>query len=118
VNVLLLARDLLMASRIEGAAARARVAVARVSDPAELPSPEEVDLLLVDWTDRGGDWGERLQQWSAGTVGAGAPRIVLFGPHVDLQAHAAARTARLGPMRARSRLLAELPALLDASAEA
>lgn len=107
-----------MASRIEGAAARARVALARVSDPTELPSPEEVDLLLVDWTDRGEDWGEQLQRWSAGVAGSAAPRIVLFGPHVDLQAHAAARAARLGPMRARSWLLAELPALLDASAKA
>ena len=35
--------------------------------------------------------------------------IILFGPHTDLDAHAAAREAGLGPMRARSALVAGLP---------
>jgi hypothetical protein len=38
--------------------------------------------------------------------------VVLFGPHTDLAAHAEARAAGLGPMLARSKLLADLPTLL------
>jgi hypothetical protein len=37
---------------------------------------------------------------------------VLFGPHTDLDAHAAARDAGLGPMRARSAFFGALPELL------
>jgi hypothetical protein len=38
--------------------------------------------------------------------------VILFGPHVDLDAHAAARDAGLGPMMARSKLLSSLGELL------
>ena len=41
------------------------------------------------------------------------PRLILFGPHTDLEAHADARAAGLGPMWARSKLVAELQALME-----
>ncbi len=41
------------------------------------------------------------------------PRLILYGPHTDLVAHAAASAAGLGPMLARSKLVASLPSLFD-----
>jgi hypothetical protein len=112
VTVALLARDLMIASRIAAAAERAGVPFSRVDDPAGLPPANEVRLLLVDWGDRAADWGERITAWCANAPESARPRILLFGPHVDLGAHAAARSAGLGPMLARSKLVADLPGLL------
>jgi hypothetical protein len=99
------------ATRIESAVADAGGTFIRRDDPAELPSASEVDLLVVDWGFRRDDWGDRLTAWrSAGS--SPTPRIVLFGPHTDLQAHQAAKTSGLGPMRARSALFLGLPDLL------
>jgi len=112
VRVILLGRDLIMASRVFEAAARADADARRVDDPAELPSPGEVQLLLVDWGDRRADWAEALVSWCAGASEGAQPRVLLFGPHVDLEAHASARAAGLGPMWARSKFLADLPTLI------
>ena len=112
MTVVLLARDLMIASRVEVAAERAGVSFLRLSGPADLPAATKVRLLLVDWGDREPDWGGRISAWRAGAPEPARPRVVLFGPHVDLGAHAAARAAGLGPMLARSKLVASLPALL------
>jgi hypothetical protein len=113
VTVVLLGRDLIMASHVFAAAARAGVEALRVDDPSGLPAPHEVRLLLVDWGDRGEDWAEALSRWCRDAPAAAQPKVVLFGPHVDLAAHASARAAGLGPMWARSKFLADLPALFD-----
>jgi hypothetical protein len=94
--------DLMLFSRIEAAGAAAGADVIRVDSPASLPA--ELDVVLVDWSDRRPDWTDALQRRRDG-------RIVLFGRHTDLEAHAAARAAGLGPMWARSKLVAELPTL-------
>jgi hypothetical protein len=112
VTVALLARDLIIASRVAAAAERAGEPFVRGDDPAALPPAAEVRLLLVDWGERAPDWGERIVAWCAGAPEPTRPRVLLFGPHVDLAAHAAARAAGLGPMLARSKLVANLPALL------
>lgn len=112
MTVALLARDLMIASRIAVAAEHARISFIRVEDPSGLPSAASVDLLLVDWADRAPDWGARLAEWCAGAPESVVPRVILFGPHVDLEAHAAARASGLGPMVARSKLVADLPTLL------
>ncbi len=113
MTVALLARDLMIASRIAAAADRAGASFARVNDPADLPPVAGVRLLLVDWADRAPDWGDRIAAWCADAPESARPRILLFGPHVDLEAHAAARAAGLGPMRARSKLVADLATLFD-----
>ena len=113
MTVALLGRDLIIASRITAAAERAGVSVMRIGGPADLPPASNVRLLLVDWGDRGPDWGERIAAWCASAPESARPRILLFGPHVDLEAHAAARAAGLGPMRARSKLVADLATLFD-----
>ena len=94
--------DLMLFSRIDAAAAAAGAPIVRVSSPVDLPS--DVDLVLVDWSARGAAWHDALR--------AHPGRVILFGRHTDLEAHAAARAAGLGPMWARSKLVAELPSLL------
>jgi hypothetical protein len=113
VTVVLLGRDLIIASRIAAAAERAGVPYIRVGDPADLPPAGETRLLLVDWGDRAANWGDAIAAWCAGAPESERPPVLLFGPHVDLDAHAAARAAGLGPMRARSKLVADLPTLFD-----
>ena len=94
--------DLMLFSRIESAARVAGIELARVDRPAD--APPDADLVLVDWSARRPDWTDPLRAHSG--------RVILFGPHTDLEAHADARAAGLGPMWARSRLLGELPSLL------
>ena len=112
MTVAVVARDLMIAARIADAGARAGVDVQRFDDPDQLPPVADVALVLVAWDERRPDWGERLAAWQAGQSGSDPPRMILFGPHVDLEAHAAAQAAGLGPMWARSKLLSTLPILV------
>ena len=117
MTVAVVARDLMIASRIADAAARAGVEVQRFDDPAQLPPAADVSLVLVAWDERRPDWGERLVAWQqAAPPGSHPARVILFGPHVDLEAHAAARAAGLGPMWARSKLLSTLPSVMAGDA--
>jgi hypothetical protein len=95
--------DLMLYSRIDAAASAAGATVVRASSPAELP--RDLDLVLVDWSARQPAWGQELRS-------ADAARVVVFGPHTDLEAHADARVAGVGPMWARSKLVADLPGLM------
>ena len=95
--------DLILFSRIEAAATAAAASLVRVDSPSDLPPG--LDLVLVDWSAREPDWADVLR-------GLAGPRIILFGPHVDVVAHGAAREAGLGPMWARSKLAGALPGLL------
>jgi hypothetical protein len=110
VRVAAVVRDLMFWSRIWEAGSRAGAELIRVDSPTDLPPPDQVDLVLVDWGDRSSEWGDQLTDW----VGSGAtpPPLIIFGPHTDLDAHAAARSAGLGPMWARSRLLRDLPTVI------
>ena len=99
--------DLMLFSRIESAAAAADASLLRVDTPADLP--DDCDLVLVDWSARGTDWDEALADHRAGRA-----RVILFGRHTDLEAHAAARASGLGPMWARSKLVSVLPSLVSA----
>lgn len=115
VTLGLLARDLFFASRIASAAERAGVPFARYDDPSVLPPPATLRVLLVSWDERSADWGGRILEWCANAPESARPRVIPFGPHTDLEAHAAARAAGLGPMWARSKLLASLSELLAES---
>jgi hypothetical protein len=99
-------RDLILFSRIEAASRRAGSAVTRVDAPSSVPAG--AGLVLVDWSDREPGWTRALR-----TLSRSGATVVLFGPHTDLEAHAAARAAGLGPMIARSKLLADLPSLVE-----
>ena len=112
-RVVLVATDLMTAARIESIVSGAGGSLLRVDDPEQLPGADPLDLVLVDWSERGPGWAEALQRIADGTASS-PPRIVLFGPHTDLAAHAAAREAGLGPMVARSALYGSLDGLLKA----
>jgi L-alanine-DL-glutamate epimerase-like enolase superfamily enzyme len=107
-----LVRDLMTASRIESLVAAAGASVMRVDEPDQLPPAGEVDVLVVDWGDRGAGWGAAIAAWREGAEEGRRPRILLFGPHTDLASHRAARDTGLGPMRARSAFFVALPDLL------
>ena len=112
MTVAVVSRDLMIATRIADAGARSGVEVRRFDDPGHLPPPAALSLVLVAWDERRPDWGERLTSWRVAAGSSAQPRLILFGPHTDLVAHADARAAGLGPMWARSKLLAELPGLI------
>lgn len=107
MKVVALVPDLLLASRIEAAAAQAGADYQRTDDVTTLP--RDADLVLVDWSARLPGWTDALA--------AHPGRVILFGPHTDLDAHAAAREAGMGPMWARSRLVTALPDLLGTPRE-
>lgn len=103
MRVVAILGDLIFASRLEAAAGEAGAEWIRVESPGVVGN--DADLVLVDWSARQQDWAEALRALRG-------PRVILFGPHTDLEAHAAARSSGLGPMWARSRLLSQLPSLL------
>ena len=109
MRVVAVMSDLMLYSRIESAAGEAGAHVQRVDSPAELPIHDRdlPELVLVDWTSRDPSWTEPLHALRA--VGS---RVIVFGPHTDLEAHAAAKEAGLGPMWARSKLASGLSNLL------
>jgi hypothetical protein len=96
--------DLMFFSRIDAAATAADADLVRASDPADLPV--DLDLVLVDWSARQPGWAETLRVRTD-------PRLIVFGSHTDLAAHADARAAGVGPMWARSKLVADLGELLN-----
>ena len=110
MNVAAIVQDLMLFSRIDAAAAAGDVRLIRVDTPSDLPPASDVDLLLVDWSSRTSEWAGAIASWRAGA----AVRVIVFGPHTDLKAHTAARSSGIGPMWARSKLVAELPELLRA----
>jgi hypothetical protein len=116
VRVAIVVRDLMSASRIESQVTRANGTMARFDGPAELPPAADVELVVVDWGDRQADWGATLKAWRGSVDSGRRPRIVLFGPHTDLDGHAAARAAGLGPVQARSAFFGGIPRLMEAAA--
>ena len=100
--------DLMFYSRIESAATAHGAELTRVDSPLQVP--RDTELILVDWSANQPDWAADL----AACRESGS-RVILFGPHTDLDAHAAARRAGLGPMMARSRFVQRLGDLLRGS---
>jgi hypothetical protein len=105
-------RDLLFAVRIADAAARLGVELRRVDDPGQLPEPATLAIVFVDWADRGPGWGERLRAWRDAAAEEERPRLVLFGSHVDIEAHDEARRLGIGPVMARSAFVGRVGQLL------
>ena len=108
--VAIVANDLIIATRIADAARSAGHETVRVDDPAGLPTADRTAVAFVDWSIREPGWGESLVAWRSRA--GRPPRLVVFGPHTDVEAHHAARSAGIGPMLARSKLVTNLPVLL------
>lgn len=101
-----------MATRIMAHAEAVGIPARTFSNPNELPSPSTVRLLFVNWSERDATWAHLLATWRDQQARGSRSKLILFGPHTDLDAHAAARSAGLGPMLARSKLIATLPDLV------
>ena len=97
--------DLMLFSRIDSAATAAGASLVRVDTPDQLP--DDLDLVLLDWSARAPDWADVVRRR------ASRARVILFGRHTDLEAHADARAAGLGPMWARSKLVRGLEDLFS-----
>jgi hypothetical protein len=108
--------DLMIGSRIHAAAERAGAELAILDTPSGLEPLDDADVVLVDWSARQPGWGTALRAWAdrhrPDRPPARPRRLILFGRHTDLAAHAEARTQGLGPMWARSKLIAELPSII------
>lgn len=113
MTAVLVSNELLFASRIMDAAARAGEELLHVDAADQLPSAASVRLALVDWSGPAPMLPEVITAWLETAPSGQRPRVILFGPHTDLEGHASARAAGLGPMWARSKLLHELDGLFQ-----
>jgi len=113
LTAVLISRELLVATRIADAFASAGRELLRLDKPSQLRGLDGISLVLVDWDQREPGWTEDLAAWVDRHKDAEAPDVILFGPHADLAAHAAARASGLGPMWARSKLFAEIGRLAE-----
>jgi hypothetical protein len=104
VTVVLVARDLIVTSRIAATLALWGGVLLRIDSPAELPPPDDVRLLLVSWDERQPGWGESIAAWRDAGPKVGQSRVILFGSHRDVDGHRAAREHRISPVLARSAL--------------
>lgn len=112
MRVLALSRDLILASRIVAEATANGHDAQLIEDPADLPPATSVDLLFVNWADRQAAWARMLSEWRGEAPARSQPRVILYGPHTDLDGHADARASGLGTMLARSKLVSEIPRLV------
>lgn len=117
MTIVVVARDLIVTSRIAATLASEGTGIRRVDSPAELPTPDDVSLLLVSWDERQPGWGEAISAWRDAGRNAGSPRVVLFGSHRDVDGHRAARDHRIGPVLARSALLGSLAGIVPSHEE-
>jgi hypothetical protein len=117
VRVVVLVSDLITASRIESVVTRDQGTVDRIESPDALGAFADADLLVVDWAAREPRWAETISTWRDDGPEP-RPRVILFGPHTDLEAHAAARASGLGPMLARSALGGEVERVMRRRREA
>lgn len=104
--------DLMLYSRIESAARIAGAKLSRIDSPTDIPP--DAELVLIDWSARESGWATEIAAWRGRSQDA---RVILIGPHTDLEAHAAARDAGLGPMWARSKVVFELARLISPRTE-
>lgn len=111
MTAVLISPELFVATRIADAFASAGRELIRIDQPSQLNGLDGVSLVLVDWDQRQPGWSEDLTAWVGRHESGEAPEVILFGPHADLAAHADAKASGLGPMRARSKLFAEIGSL-------
>jgi len=105
-NAVVASPDLIFASRAYEILEERGYAVRRVDSAGALEPDEPVSLVVVDWGRRESVSGMALRDWLDGHPAP--PRVLLFGPHRDLDGAATARSLRLGPVLANSQLVPTL----------
>jgi CheY-like chemotaxis protein len=109
----LLTRDLMVVSRVEGTAASLDATVRSAADGAraiEICLAERPDCLLIDLATPELDIDWLLKQLAA--EGAHRPRVVAFGPHVHAERLVAAREAGCDVVVSRGEFFARLASII------
>lgn len=117
MNILLLSNDLMVSSRVDGAALRAGISAKTVPTIEALAAAcreGPVASVIVDLSTPSIDVRVLVEQLSA--MGAARPRIVAFGPHVHESLLAAARLAGCDDVISRGQFFAQLDAIVQRSA--
>ena len=113
MQVVLLSSDLMVVSKVQGAAAQSGATVRAFSNPAlaiETCGEAQADVLIVDLAMQSLDLGSVVSQLKADTTRS--TRVVAFGPHVHEDRLAAAREAGCDVVISRGQFFATVDALL------
>lgn len=113
MDVVLLANDLMVASRLQNAASKidAKIHSATTGSQAiELCDQEKIGLLIIDLAMPGLqlDFVQQLK-----SKPGNGPRIVAFGPHVHKDRLAAAREAGCDVVLSRGQFFSEIESVLE-----
>lgn len=113
MKVVLLSSDLMVVSRVEGAAAQTGAKIRAASNAAaaiEFCSDEQVDVLIVDLSMPALDPTALVTQLRADA--SHSVRVVAFGPHVHEERLAAAREAGCDTVMSRGQFFSQTNAIL------
>jgi CheY-like chemotaxis protein len=114
LNIALLTSDLMVTSRVEGAAQRVGVSLKSVATLEALVSQvagSAVRLVIVDLSTPSLDVAALVGRVKS--LGEASPAIVAFGPHVHESLLAAARDAGCDEVVSRGQFFAQLDAILQ-----
>jgi CheY-like chemotaxis protein len=114
MNALLLTGDLMVVSRVEGAATRTGLKVhtlSSVEQAIEHLAREPAAVLLVDLASQSADVRELVDQVRC--AGSARSYIIAFGPHVHEERLNAARQAGCDQVVSRGQFLMQLDAILE-----
>src|SRR4051812_45312314 len=112
--IVLLSGDLMVVSRVEGAAARLGETVRVASTgahAAELCHAEKANKLIVDLSSPSLDVEAIVNQLKSSD--SAAPQIIAFGPHVHEERLAAARNAGCDLVTSRGQFFAQIDTILS-----
>jgi DNA-binding response OmpR family regulator len=113
MGVALLTADLVVASRVEGAAAKAGMGFRTIGSAAELAAElerERLNIVLIDLSTPSLDVGAVMDGVRA--MGGERPAVVAFGPHVHESRLVAARAAGCDEVLSRGQFFAQIDAIL------
>jgi CheY-like chemotaxis protein len=113
MKVVLLSSDLVVASRVQGAAAQTGAEIRAASSAAaaiEICSKVQVDVLIVDLSMPSLDSTALVNQLRADA--SRSVRVVAFGPHVHENRLAVAREAGCDLVVSRGKFFAEIDSIL------
>jgi hypothetical protein len=119
MRVLLFSSDLMISSRVEGAAVRANLTAKTVSTISALAAEcgrEAAAMIFVDLSTAANEVAAIMRM--VRSAGVDRPAIVAFGPHVHEAKLAAARAAGCDQVLSRGQFFAQLDAILGRAANA
>jgi DNA-binding response OmpR family regulator len=112
MQVVLLSSDLMVVSRVQGAAAHAGsvVRIAAEATAAELHRDAPADMVIVDLATPGLELSTLVSQLRSNT--SNSPRVLAFGPHVHENRLEAAQLAGCDVVLSRGQFFSQIDSLL------